>query len=571
MSLWKDKSYTWKKWVPDAFTFYSAVLITLAFPPWDVWPLAWICLIPWFAAIDRAPARKGALIQGFWMGFFMCLGVFYWVAIAVHKFGDFDACQSLIGLFVFCTVGEPHFFFFAPVFKKMRSEPTSGLNHQSLGIALFLAFTYTGIDWLLPKLFIDTLGHSLYRARNLRQLADVGGATLLTFLIVFVNYAVWEAIRVWKATRRLKISRPLLTAGFLCLAGFGYGFFRNQVVHAHLVRTSQGLQTAMIQTCTEDQEKTAAEMGEHDIANRIISQLSDWSRVAMRLPVRPEIMIWPETSYPSYYRNFRSSFGVKLDERVDLLSRELGVPILFGGYNHDFGKDYNSLLTLAPNGALQIYRKSILLPFGEYMPGEDTLPLVKKLFPHSGVYGRGPGPEILTLGIKGARILVGPIICYEALFSSFVIELARKGAQIIVNISNDSWFGTWGEPQLHLALSVFRSIETRLPMIRSANTGISALILPDGEITHSTRIGEMVTTNVFIPITPPIPTLMKLWGDWFGSFSLIMALLGGAAIAYRSKRQEQPKLKARGLRKGHCRIKKFLTQLVAYSGRNPRR
>jgi apolipoprotein N-acyltransferase len=111
-----------------------------------------------------------------------------------------------------------------------------------------------------------------------------------------------------------------------------------------------------------------------------------------------------------------------------------------------------------------------------------------------------------------------------------LIDEARKGAQFIMNITNDSWFGPSGEPKLHLSLTIFRSIETRLPQLRSTNTGISTLISADGEITQPTGIMESEILNAPIPVTDPIPTLMKAWGDWFGPLALAVSLLGLAAF-----------------------------------------
>jgi apolipoprotein N-acyltransferase len=125
----------------------------------------------------------------------------------------------------------------------------------------------------------------------------------------------------------------------------------------------------------------------------------------------------------------------------------------------------------------------------------------------------------------GSRILTNPIICYEALFSNYVLDAARKGSQLITNITNDSWFGSFGEPQLHLALTTFRSIESRLPQVRATNTGISAYISATGELVQQTQIGVPEIMQVQVPITPPIFSLVKLWGDWFGMFSFAMGAL----------------------------------------------
>ncbi|MEO7161886.1 MAG: apolipoprotein N-acyltransferase, partial [Bdellovibrionia bacterium] len=221
-----------------------------------------------------------------------------------------------------------------------------------------------------------------------------------------------------------------------------------------------------------------------------------------------------------------------INERVENYVRDHGVPLLFGGYDRQHNKEFNTFFFLQPTGQLQTYHKSKLLMFGEYIPGAESIQFFKDAFPQVGNFGHGVGPQVLELttqnGNKTTR--VAPIICYEALFTNFLVDSARNNSQLILNITNDSWFGQWGEPQLHLALTIFRSIETRLPMLRSTNTGISTLITANGEITHATGIGTQEIMNVNVPITPPIWSLVKAWGDWFGPFALVMGLLGLAIL-----------------------------------------
>jgi apolipoprotein N-acyltransferase len=521
----------WKKWKPDPLTLLSGILIVISFPPWNCWPLAWIFLIPWLAALERAPSRKDAILQGFWLSYFMSLGGFYWVGFVLQEFANLNWPLSILGLQIFCIFGQPQFFIFAPFFRK--------LNRSSIGVALFLAFVYTGFDWILPKLFMDTLGHVFYKARHIRQVADIGGASLLTFLIFFVNHALWNAYKdgrlAWRLTGRWWVfSRQLTAALALGALAFGYGWFRYNDIHAFIDQNPQGIQAAAIQANIGDFDKIASESGVSGAASKVLTTFTDLSNDALKMVPKPEVIIWPETSYPSTFRNPHSYIEVKLDDRVDELARSLQVPLLFGGYDQLRGKDYNTFFFLTPGGSLQIYHKSILLLFGEYIPGAESIRFIREAFPQVGNFGRGAGPDVMAVESNGKKVMMGPLICYEALFPNFVIESARKGAQIIMNITNDSWFGEWGEPQLHLALSTFRSIETRLPMIRSTNTGISALILADGEITNATEIGDQKIMNVFVPITPPIPTLMKLWGDWFGIFALGISLSGLTLIGIRA-------------------------------------
>ena len=193
----------------------------------------------------------------------------------------------------------------------------------------------------------------------------------------------------------------------------------------------------------------------------------------------------------------------------------------------------------------QIYHKNILLLFGEYIPGMESIRWLKEMFPQIGNFGRGPGPEVFPLpsinpGLGELR--VSPVICYEALFPSYSIEAARKQSQLILNITNDSWFGPWGEPYMHLSLTIFRSIETRLPQLRATNTGVSALILPSGEMVRQSAVYQPEIMNVTVPVAEAAPwTLMKAWGDWFGTFAVILGLFPMAFLVWRARRPAKTK------------------------------
>lgn len=542
-------------WAPDWLTLASGVLIVLSFPPFPFWPLIWIGLIPWFAAIHRAPSPKSAMIQGFWLSYFMSLGGFYWVAYVLQEFGNLPWMISILGLQLFCIFGQPQFFIFAPLLKILDAQHEGKeagralLSWKPLGRVLLLTSLYVGLDWILPKMFLDTLGHSFYKARNLRQLADLGGAHLLTFLVFFTNDALWRVWQNWKGKGgKLKLSPQLGLAGLLILLGTGYGFFRNQEVTEILSHSQQSLQAAAIQANIGDFDKIAAERGISGAATRIMDVFTSLSRQALELQPRPDVIIWPETSYPTTFRTPHSLLELRMDERLENFVRDIQTPLLFGGYDHRDGKDFNAFFVLSPNGNLQTYRKSILLIFGEYIPGAESIQWIKDTFPQVGNFGRGQGPTTLSIPTRNAgapAVQAGPMICYEALFPSFTVDAARKGSQFLMNITNDSWFGKWSEPQLHLALSVFRSIESRLPMLRSTNTGISALILPNGEITNQTEVDTLKIMNVTVPITPPIPTLFKLWGDWFGLLCLALGFLSLWVLKpglVRSALQQVPKI-----------------------------
>ena len=536
------------------------MLIVFAFPPWNIYPLIWIAIVPWLAALRRAPSQRMAFVQGLWLSIFMSLGGFYWVAHVLQEFGNLPLWVAIVGLLLFSVGGQPQFPLFALLWRWVRG-PNQKLDElcsktgASIGLAVLLALAYTGIDWILPKLFVDTFGHSLYLATSMRQAADLGGATLLTFVIFLVNEAIYRLVARIRARKEPSLGPalaptwgPLLVAGLACLTTWLYGHWRYQTVRELETHPRSTLQAAVIQANIGDFDKIAAERGISGAADRVLDVLFSMSDEALKHQPRPQVIIWPETSYPSTFRTPSNAEEMERDHRVENYVRSRQVPVLFGGYDHSNEKDYNAFFFLSPNapggvagaGDLQIYRKNMLLLFGEYIPGAEQIAFIKNAFPQVGNFGRGQGPSVLNIpaGPKGADpVRTGPIICYEALFPNYVIEAARKGSQLILNITNDSWFGESGEPILHLSLVTFRSIETRLPQLRATNTGISTLVMPDGEITQPTRIGVPEILYAAVPVMAPLPTLMKAWGDWFGWTSLAVSALGLIGLGWRVRRR----------------------------------
>ena len=169
--------------------------------------------------------------------------------------------------------------------------------------------------------------------------------------------------------------------------------------------------------------------------------------------------------------------------------------------------------------------------FGETLPFADQFPSMKDWFPTMGFFGQGPGPEVYTVrNAAGEPFRLAPSICYEGLFVDFSAEGALKGADALLNVTNDSWFGEHGEPYQHLSLTRFRSIETRLPMIRSTNTGFSVWIDPLGEQVKTTALftQDVLTAEISHRIFPESPYLevSKILGtNWFIRLFQVLAAI----------------------------------------------
>lgn len=509
----------------------SALIIFLAVPPWSFWPLIWVSLVGWFYELDRPKiTTRHRVLQSLLLGVLMSMLCFPWVAYAIKNFGQIPWVISIFIWILFAFINEPQFFFFALLYKKIPRNP------------LAFALVYTALDFAIPKLFHDTMGHSLFLATNLRQAASLGGAPLLTFVIIFVNAWLGLALSDFVKARSsswLPVLKRSLRWAVITLLIFSalqfYGKKEREKLQALADQASQSVRFAGIQANIGDFDKVAAESGLLHAGEKIMDAYFRLSEQALAQTPKPDILVWPETAYPSNFRSPSNPMQLFRDQRLESWVQNHSVPLFFGGYDEVNNLDYNSLFMLYPaplnssvlSSDLQVYHKAVLLPFGEYIPGFGRDSIFKQLFPAMGFFGTGPGAQVFdaqTAGGKGPSIKISPLICYEALFPDFTMEGLKKGSQLILNLTNDSWFGSYGEPELHLILTTFRSLETRLPQLRVTNTGISTYIKPDGEITEATGIQKEGLVSAQVPVVKPPPTLLVRWGvSWFPITCLILA------------------------------------------------
>ncbi len=513
----------------------SAVLYVLAFPPYGFGGLAFVALVPWLVSLLRSSPPKPRVnpILASWVG---CMAVsllgFHWVAYVLKQFAGLPWPVAGLGLLGFSTFGQLQWVGFAWLAPRLRQR-LGGTALTSVAWLAAGALAYTAIDYLLPKLFRDTLGHSWASLPTLRMNARWAGAYGLTFVTAFCNLslawlgALWldrDEPSTWPALRR---ALPGVLASLALLAAcWVTGSTLQQQVRAQLATAGTSVPLAVIQANIGDIEKISAETGVREARRRVMQTFFTLSDQALAQAPRTQAVIWPETAYPSTFRTPDITEDLELDQQVESYARTRRVGVFFGGYDQDrtLRRDYNALFFLPSDGqGLQTYRKNRLLLFGEEMPFSDAFPQLRRWFPQVGNFGRGAGPEALEVPTQPPT-RAAPAICYEVLFSEYMIRAKRKGAQWIINVTNDSWFGPNAEPELHLALSSFRSIELGIPMIRSTNTGITAWVDPTGEIHGATPTFEPAVLPVELPIAPLPPSPVERFMDPFGKLAVLASM-----------------------------------------------
>ncbi|MDX9708364.1 MAG: apolipoprotein N-acyltransferase [Trichloromonas sp.] len=453
------KLLSWGK--SAALPLLSGLLLALAFPRPDFSWLAWFGLVPLLTAMDRHPFRSGFVAGCAFFGL-----VLYWLNIVMTTYGRMHPLFSLAA-YVLLTAYLALYFGVA-TWAVCRFREQLGLSSLLtlpvvwVVLEFLRSFLFTGFPWA-------SLGYSQQNREVLLQVADLFGVHGLSFLLVFVNVLVFQ---LWQCLRRrdfAPLSRAGLTAGLLLVAAAcAYGTWR---LNPPADADAPTLDVALIQGNIDQSVKW-------DPANqqKTVDIYRELSREAAA-ETAPDLIIWPESATPFYFQE-----PGPLSAQVTEIPRATGGHLLFGSPAYEAGlgsyRYLNSAFLLSPEGAILGRSDKVhLVPFGEYVPLGRFLPFIDKLV--SGIGDFSPG-KVNPLPLGEAKL--GVLVCFEGIFPELARDYAAGGSSLLVNITNDAWFGRSSAPYQHLAMTRFRAVENRLWVARAANTGISALIDPQGRI-----------------------------------------------------------------------------------------
>lgn len=331
----------------------------------------------------------------------------------------------------------------------------------------------TGFPW-------ENLAYSQHSFLSIIQIGDITGFYGITFLIVFVNVAIADLISLQKSgSNKKRVWIEVSAAALLFASTYAYGVYRIGSVDES-VRKIKTEPVALIQGNIDQSIKW--EPSFQDESLRIYLDLT--RKTSQGTNPSPGLVIWPETATPFYFQD--------VDDRhreILRLARESRTWLLFGSpsYIPERGTDYsrNSAFMISPEGSIAgRYDKMHLVPFGEYVPLRKYFPFMSRLVAGVGDFLTGSG--FTTLKTDHHRI--GVLICYEAIFPEISRAYIQGGADLLVNITNDAWFGRTSAPYQHLSMTAFRAVESRRYIVRAANTGISAIIDPVGRISNQTDL-----------------------------------------------------------------------------------
>ena len=467
----------------------------------------------------RNQSVKQIFIGGWITQFILNLIGFHWIAHTATEFGHFPFIAGIAVLIGFAAIAHTYYAFGgALAFLIAKRFPLRPIPKFALFAVMFAL-----CDRLFPMIFPWHLGYPwLWAKWNGAQFADMIGFEGLNIVTIAAN-----ALLAWTVITRNW--RPVAGAVTLVICVQLIGF-----VELNSWKTNDSeISILSVQGNIGNFEKLMVEHG-YNFKPPVVHKYLELSRQGLREHPDTQIMIWPETAYPALLDEH--ALYDPLTSYVRSFLRETKTPLLTGGYSADRNSQavYNGFFNLNAEGNLPNppYRKTILLVFGETFPFSEYLPYMDKLFPNQGSFTRGSGPTVMKVSLKGGgTINVGPQICYEGLYPWFASAQAQQGAQIFVNVTNDSWFGKRFEPNQHMYMTLARAIEFRRPLVRTTNTGITTAILASGEVLQKSPSGREWTGEFKIPYLSHSPhTIYEktgfLW-PWVLAFTAVLLLRFG--------------------------------------------
>ena len=489
--------------------------------------IGFVALTPWLWAVARGRSLRHSVVLGAGLSLVLATAAFGWFPSVGARYTGYSSWA------VWCLwlAASPLLHLQPIVFAATRwwVHPRRQGAFASVVGWLVPAFAWVAIESVIPRLLGDTLGYGLYGASSIRQVADVAGARGLTLLLLLGNILALAVAAPTNAPRRLARSAcAACTLAAILACAWGYGVLR---VRSLQPDSTVPLSVAIVQANLTDYARLRRELGTFDAAQAI---LDTHFALADQVPAA-ELVVWPETVYPTTFGTPRSPEGAELDDRIRRFASRRGVPLVFGTYDEDGLGQYNAAALLIPVGA-QIeharYHKAHPFPFSEWVPQAIDSPELRERLPWVGRWRPGTGVRIWDARTRAGDLRIAPLICYDAAFTAHTAEAARRGAQLLVTLSNDSWFAGTPAPDLHLIVSAFRSIETRLPQIRAANSGVSAVIDATGEIRARTEFATRAVLSAKVSPSSGPMTLVARWGDWLGPVALVaaIALIAGARV-----------------------------------------
>jgi apolipoprotein N-acyltransferase len=480
----------------SALAVTSGFLLFLSFPKYGNGIVAWVAVIPLFFALQQVKAGEGFKL-GFLAGIVAHTGILYWIANVVVQYGYLPLYLGIAAMFMLAV--------YLSIYTALFSMGVVILRERGIPLVLSAPLLWTILEYSRSQLFTgfpwENLAYSQYLFGIIIQIADITGIYGISFTIVMINAALYDFLAFSGKKKRYLLVEAVMVCVVIAVI-LGYGYFRIAYIEK-LSNNEKHLDVALIQGNIDQNIKWNSLYQAKTI--------DIYRSLSLASGISPGgLIVWPETAAPFYFQRHDDFQSQVVD-----IAKTTGSMLLFGSpsYDEEKGNIYfrNSAFLLNPDGSQSgRYDKVHLVPYGEYVPLRRLFPFIGKLVAGVGDFRSG---NLFTPLLSKERSL-GVLICYEGIFPEASRDYKKARAEVLVNITNDAWFGDSSAPYQHLSMTVFRAVENRLSLVRAANTGISAIIAPTGLIISRTQIFERSILKGSVKIIDA-KTFYAAYGDAF--------------------------------------------------------
>ncbi len=486
----------------------GGLLLSFAFPPFRFDFLAWFAFIPLFWAIHKDPRPSFCALYGAAFGIAFFSVDLHWIYHALTVYGHFGVASALAMLagmvLTLCLIPAAFTFLL------------SLLSNKGIAPSLAAPFLWTASEYIRTVLFTgfpwDLAGYSQMPHPVVIQAADITGVYGVSFLVLLVNGVLWELIRA-----KIDKSRPPLRLAFITGLTMILVLVYGDVRIGEFSRAPKDKSTFTVGILQGNIPQDIK--WEQASRHHTFSTYERLGRQAVQEGAG--LLIWPETSAPVVFGSRNPDCN-----QPGKISRRLRVPMLVGApftkIVRGATRYYNSAFLVDGPVLRYRYDKVHLVPFGEYMPLTWLLPLGPGIAAREADYS--PGKSTTVMNVKGCPSF-SVLICYETIFPEMAACAVRKGARMLVNITNDGWFGNSAAPYQDLAMAAMRSVENRVWLVRSANTGISAAFDPTGRMVSQIPLEQEGACTVKLPSNASAGSFYSRFGDVFAWLCIAISLL----------------------------------------------
>ena len=492
----------------DALIAITAGLaLGFAFPRFDWDALAWVALAPLLVtALTHRP--RVAFGWGWLTGLVFFAFLLRWLNFTFSVYSSIPFPLTLVPLLALAGYCALYFGLVAAAVSWVGGRRSPA---WALAAAPFL---WVAAEWLRGHIMEGfpwgSLGYSQYLRLTVIQVAELGGIHAVSFVVLAANAAVAAAVLLpWR-----RAAGALLIAGVIVGGCLAFGAARLAEPPLPAEARIAVMQPSIEQPLKWDENHTATVVAIYlALARRAGNE-------------HPDLLVWPETASPTILAR-----DERLLKTLTELAGTLRMRLLVGSVDGDDTRGYrNTAFLLTEKGIAGRYDKIHLVPFGEYVPLSGVFGFVKGWAEFISELEPGSSPVVFP----GPPAPFGVVICYEGIFPDLYRKFVKGGARLMINMTNDAWFGRTSGPAQHLAMYPLRAVEHRTAVVRAANTGVSAFIAPSGRIVRWMRLFERGTMSETLPLRNG-ETLYTRVGDWVAwlSFAVTAAALGAAAVAGR--------------------------------------